>query len=74
MLGPEEGRFFADVYDVTPEGNFEGHTILNRLSSLPLRSVADEQRLAAARTKLLEARSSACAPAGTTKCSPTGTG
>ncbi len=43
VLGPEEGRFFADVYDVTPDGNFEGHTILNRLSSLPLRSVADEQ-------------------------------
>ena len=62
VLGPEEGRFFADVYDVTPEGNFEGHTILNRLSSLPLRSVADEQRLAAARTKLLEARSKRVRP------------
>ncbi len=56
VLGPEEGRFFADVYDVTPEGNFESHTILNRLSSLSLRSDADEQRLAAARAKLLAAR------------------
>ena len=62
VLGPEEGRFFADVYDVTPDGNFEGHTILNRLSSLPLRSDADEQRLAAARTKLLEARSKRVRP------------
>ena len=62
VLGPEEGRFFADVYDVTPEGNFEGHTILNRLSSLPLRSDADEQRLAAARAKLLEARSKRVRP------------
>ena len=56
VLGPEEGRFFAQVYDVTPGGNFEGHSILNRLASPALRSDADEQRLAAARTKLLAAR------------------
>ena len=62
VLGPEEGRIFAGVYDVTPDGNFEGHTILNRLSSLPLRADADEQRLAAARTKLLEARSKRVRP------------
>ncbi len=56
VLGPEEGRFFAEVYDVTTEGNFEGHSILNRLSSLPLKSDAEEQRLATARAKLLAAR------------------
>ena len=55
VLGREDGRFFAEVYDVTPDGNFEGHTILNRLSSLPLRSDDDERRLAAAREKLLAA-------------------
>ena len=30
-LGAEDGAFFARHYDVTPEGNFEGHNILNRL-------------------------------------------
>jgi uncharacterized protein len=62
VLGPEEGRFFAQVYDVTPDGNFEGHTILNRLSSLPLRSAEDEQRLATAREKLLAARAKRVRP------------
>ena len=45
-LGPEDGRFFAEVYDVTPGGNWEGHSILNRLASLELRSEKDEARLA----------------------------
>ncbi len=56
VLGPEDGRYFAAAYDVTPEGNFEGHTILNRLSELSLRSDADEQRLAEMRRKLLKVR------------------
>src|SRR5689334_6526886 len=30
VLGPEDARVFAAVYDVTPAGNWEGHTILNR--------------------------------------------
>jgi uncharacterized protein YyaL (SSP411 family) len=29
-LGPEHGRWFCAAYDVTPHGNWEGHTILNR--------------------------------------------
>ena len=29
VLGPEDGAYFAAQYDVTPEGNFEGHNILN---------------------------------------------
>jgi len=62
VLGPEDGRFFAEVYDVKPEGNFEGHTILNRLSALPLRADADERRLAAARAKLLAARAKRVRP------------
>ena len=56
VLGPEDGRYFAAAYDVTPEGNFEGHTILNRRSELSLRSDADEQRLAEMRRKLLKVR------------------
>ena len=29
VLGEEEGRLFCTAYDVTPHGNFEGHSILN---------------------------------------------
>src|SRR5690606_32798835 len=43
VLGEDDGRFFADAYDVTADGNFEGHNILNRLGSMALRSDADEQ-------------------------------
>jgi uncharacterized protein YyaL (SSP411 family) len=62
VLGPEDGRFFAQVYDVTPEGNWEGHTILNRLASLELRSEEDEARLANLRAKLLEVRAKRVRP------------
>ena len=44
QLGIEDGEFFAHHYDVTPAGNFEGHTILNRLKPQS-RSEADEARL-----------------------------
>jgi uncharacterized protein YyaL (SSP411 family) len=54
-LGPEDAAFFAAHYDVTPEGNFEGHNILNRLNDLP-RNMDDEPRLAPMREKLLAAR------------------
>jgi len=46
---------------VTDDGNFEGHTILNRLKSVP-RSEADEERLASLRKILLEARASRVRP------------
>jgi uncharacterized protein len=58
-LGIEDGTFFAETYDVTPGGNFEGHNILNLLNDLPRsisRSKDDEERLAGLRRKLLEAR------------------
>ena len=61
VLGTDDAAFFAAHYDVTAEGNFEGHTILNRLKHLP-RSIADEQRLAPLRAKLLEARSKRVRP------------
>ena len=32
-LGAEDAAFFAQHYDVTAGGNFEGHNILNRLSA-----------------------------------------
>ena len=54
-LGVEDGEFFARHYDVKPGGNFEGHSILNRLAGLP-RSAEDEERLAHLRRKLLDVR------------------
>ncbi len=56
VLGAADAAFFASVYDVSPEGNWEGHTILNRLNGLALRSDADETRLAGLRKKLLARR------------------
>jgi uncharacterized protein YyaL (SSP411 family) len=61
QLGIEDGEYFARHYDVTPEGNFEGHTILNRLKPRP-RSEEDEARLAVLRAKLLAAREARVRP------------
>ncbi|MEZ5889307.1 MAG: thioredoxin domain-containing protein [Xanthobacteraceae bacterium] len=70
LLPADEAAFFAQRYDVTAEGNFEGHTILNRLQRLdkfartragqgfalaPM-DANEEQRLAALRQALLDAR------------------
>jgi uncharacterized protein len=58
-LGPADAAFFAAHYDVTAAGNFEGHSILNRLSDRPLSldpELPDEQRLAGLRAKLLGLR------------------
>jgi uncharacterized protein YyaL (SSP411 family) len=61
-LGVEDAALFAAQYDVTPEGNFEGHNILNKLNNLP-RSMDDAaptpdeaDRLAMLRGKLLKER------------------
>ncbi len=54
-LGPTDAAFFAAHYDVTPGGNFEGHTILNRLKAPP-RNPDDEKRLAVLSDKLFAAR------------------
>jgi uncharacterized protein len=61
LIGPEAGGFFARHYDVSDEGNFEGHTILNRLNKVD-RTKADETRLSALRAILLEARASRVRP------------
>ena len=61
LIGPEAGEFFARHYDVTDQGNFEGHNILNRLKELP-RSEADETRLASLRAILLSARAGRVRP------------
>ena len=61
LIGPEAGGFFARHYDVSDEGNFEGHNILNRLEGVA-RTEADEARLSALRAILLDARSARIRP------------
>ncbi len=56
VFGAEDAAFFGSVYDVTPHGNFEGHTILNRLGSLAMLSDEDEKRLGEMRIKLFARR------------------
>jgi hypothetical protein len=62
VLGTADASLFAGQYDVTPEGNFEGHNILNRLKHLPRNiegytaTQQDEPKLALLRGKLLKER------------------
>src|SRR5512134_3064619 len=62
VLGPEDAREFGRVYGVTPGGNWEGHTILNRLGSLELGSPEQEARLAEMRARLLVRRAGRVRP------------
>jgi len=57
LLEPKLANLFCSVYGVTAEGNWEGHTILNRSHGLALRDEAIERNLAAARRILFAARS-----------------
>jgi uncharacterized protein len=52
LLGPDDAPFFKSVYDVTPAGNWEHHTILHRNRSPALLSEAEERRLASLRARL----------------------
>ena len=61
VLGPENAAFFAAHYDVSPEGNFEGHNILNVLKGLP-RSKDDDAKLAMLRSLLHDERSKRIRP------------
>ncbi|HET6388751.1 thioredoxin domain-containing protein [Hyphomicrobium sp.] len=62
VLGADDAAFFSRVYGVTRDGNFEGHTILNRLDSMALLGEEEEARLAQLRAKLLERRASRVRP------------
>jgi uncharacterized protein YyaL (SSP411 family) len=54
---PDDMRdLFCRTYDITPEGNWEGKNILNRLAAQELLSAEAEQRLAECRRLLLETR------------------
>jgi hypothetical protein len=55
VLG-DEAPLFKQFYDVTPEGNWEGHTILNRLHSPELADAATEASLGRCREKLFAVR------------------
>jgi uncharacterized protein YyaL (SSP411 family) len=63
VLGAEQAELFCNVYDVTPEGNWEGHNILHRgrsdeqearLLKLPVEELRG--RLSASRQKLFRRR------------------
>jgi uncharacterized protein len=62
VLGADDTRVFAEIYGVTPGGNWEGHTILNRINALELSDEATERRLASMRAKLLARRDSRVRP------------
>ena len=63
VLGEEDGAFFADIYDITVEGNWEGVSIPNRLRSPERLDPESEARLAAARARLLARREGRVRPA-----------
>ena len=74
VLGPDRGREFAYVYDVTPSGNWEDHNILNlprpldQAAALLGRDVeALRSSLADDRTKLLAVRDRRVPPGKDTK-------
>lgn len=69
LLGPEDGRLFCYAYDISPRGNWEGHSILNRPKTheqaAKVLQVSPEELsavLTRGRVKLFEARSQRVAP------------
>ena len=71
LLGADAPAF-KPAYDVTAAGNWEGHTILRRVT--PPGDAAREAVLARARAVLFAARARGCGRGATTRCWPTGTG
>ncbi len=62
VLGEADAGVFAEIYDVTAQGNFEGHNILNRLDAIELRDAETEARLAAMRGEAARAARAARPP------------
>jgi uncharacterized protein YyaL (SSP411 family) len=62
VLGEADAEVFCAAYDVTAGGNWEGHTILNRLRNPILRAPSDEKALAHMRLQLLAHRSGRIRP------------
>ena len=69
----EQAALFAQVYDVSEGGNWEGKTILNRLNALALLNRDEEQALDECRPSSFRCAKSARSRAGTTRYSRTGT-
>ena len=70
LLGPDDARLFCSVYDVTPHGNWEGHSILHltrgldveaKMLSMKLEDL--KSRLQKCKTVLLDARGKRVWPA-----------
>ncbi|MGH6959421.1 MAG: thioredoxin domain-containing protein, partial [Dongiaceae bacterium] len=57
-----DAAVFKTIYDVTAEGNWEGHTILNRIAHPAYGAPSEEAALAANRAKLFAARESRVRP------------
>jgi hypothetical protein len=62
LLG-DSAAAFAEVYNVRPDGNWEGHVILNRSAQSQLLDEASERRLRVDRQILLQARDARIRPA-----------
>jgi uncharacterized protein YyaL (SSP411 family) len=62
VVDAPDADLFERVYDVSSSGNWEGHTILNRLNALALGDADTELRLAHARGKLLAERAKRVRP------------
>ncbi|KZK95946.1 hypothetical protein PsAD46_00299 [Pseudovibrio sp. Ad46] len=58
----EHFELFSNVYDVTPDGNWEGNIILNRRHSPTLLEAAEEEALATCKAILLDHRSKRIPP------------
>jgi uncharacterized protein YyaL (SSP411 family) len=58
----DAAELFKAHYDVTPEGNWEGHTILNRSRNPLLKDAETEAALAQARARLLTRRAKRVRP------------
>ena len=73
LLGARAARF-KEVYDVTADGNWEGHTILNRLQHMARADDAIEAALAGVARSAVRRARAASGRASTTRCWPIGTG
>ena len=74
VLGEADAAIFCAAYDVSDAGNWEGHTILNRLHSLARSAHRTRStRSPPCAPSCSPAALAASAPAGTTRCWPTGT-
>ena len=61
VLGPDSA-LFKSVYDISAQGNWEGHSIPNRLLSLKPRSDDEESALARMRARMLKRRADRVRP------------